>query len=162
MNSCPSTGQFSVPASVYVRAVARRRLWGVVWLPCLLLAAAAIAGCFDSRFWFLGLLLLFIIYPMALSLTWLSLAARPAMRWLLRPQEVSFHPDGITVEFYGYEEDAPPAGTFRLTSDDIRETEQSGKYVTLFLNQNKFDIDFLLIPAENLPQGVNFSELIKE
>ena len=84
------------------------------------------------------------------------------MRWLLRPQEVSFHPDGITVNFYGYEEDAPTAGTLRLTSDDIRETEQSGKYVTLFLNQNKFDIDFLLIPAENLPQGVNFSELIKE
>lgn len=99
MNSCQSTGQFSVAASVYVRAVARRRLWGVVWLPCLLLAAAAIAGWFDSRFWFLGLLLLFIIYPMALSLTWLSLAARPAMRWLLRPQEVSFHPDGITVDF---------------------------------------------------------------
>lgn len=101
-----TTGQFSVAAAVYVKAVARRRLWGVIWLPALLLAAAAVVGCFDNRFWFLGLLLLFIVYPMALSLTWLSLAARPAMRWLLRPQEVAFEQSRTTVDFYGYDEDA--------------------------------------------------------
>ena len=162
MSSSPTTGQFRVEAAVYVKTAARRRLWSVVWLPALLLAAAAVAGCFDSRFWFLGLLLLLIIYPMALSLTWLAYVARPEMRWLLRPQELTIDPDGATVGFYGYDEDAPLESSLHLAQGDIREGESTGKYTAIFLTENSFGINFLLVPTEKLPAEVNFYELIKE
>ena len=162
MSGRMTTGQFSVAAAVYVKAEARRRLWGVIWLPALLLAATAVAGYFDNRFWFLGLLLLFIVYPMVLSLTWLSLASRPAMRWLLRPQKVIFEPGKTTVDFYGYDEDAPVVASLSLSDGDITDVEQTGKYVTVFLRENSFGIDFLLIPTEILSPDVNLFELIKE
>ena len=151
------TPRFSVGAAAYVKAAARRRLWRIIWLPAILLVAAAIAGAYDSRWWYVGLMLLFIVYPMVLSLTWLAMAAHPSMRWLLRPQQWSVSPGGIDIVFFGYDDDSPAVGSLALDSSMLGTPEHHGPYWQIDTPTHPHKIDFLLIPtelvpAENLPQ----------
>ncbi len=62
---------YSVAASAYVSAEARRCLakwWWAVLVPPV---ALAIAGAYDIRFFYLCLMVSLIVYPMALSMMWM-------------------------------------------------------------------------------------------
>lgn len=149
-----STGIFTVGAKPYVSTAARRLLATWWWLPTLLAAALLIAGTFDNRDLYLCLMLVFIVYPSAMSLSWLALAARPAMRWCPRPQHIESAPDGgITVVFHAYPTADKPVGdeVARLTVDaaDLDEAERHGTLLQVPLSKpNRLAINFLLIPAE--------------
>ena len=171
------TPRFSVCATAYVKVAARRRLWCIIPLPALALLACAVAGFADMRWWYVGLMLLFIVFPMVLSFTWIVMAAHPAMRWLLRPQCWTFSPGAVEVDFFHF----PPAGPDTsdrsdrtdntdspdgLNSDipvehlhielrDITEAETVGQYRVLDLSGRPLKIDFLLIPNELVPPDFN-------
>lgn len=89
-----TTAVFTVDASAYISAIARKRLLSWLWLPATLLLGLGVAAMYDHRFAYLMLIVLFIIYPMATSMAWMALAAKkkphtvhetPAMGFLYQP-----------------------------------------------------------------------------
>lgn len=146
-----STPVFSVGTSEYVRTEARGLLFRWCWVPALLVAAAAIAGFHDNRYWFLGLMLVFIVYPMAMSFTWLLLAGSKHMSRLCRPQSLSVREGVWTINFYPFEYDPEtipePLHTTVFTDNDISEVECGGRYYRINLQRPADGIPFILIPA---------------
>lgn len=155
-----ATGLFRVPAAEFVKATASRRLWSVAWIPAMLLIAAGIAGTADSRFWFLGLMLLFIVYPMAMSMAWFRLVGHPSMEYLLRPQTWLIDGDSLIVRFHNYhsdDEEGEPTvkETIAFSSGILDEAETHRKFTLIPAPENKFRIQFLLIPAGHATALIN-------
>lgn len=152
---------FTPSASAYAAAYVRRKA-GLV-LGCILppVIAAAIAGLFDMRWWFVGLMLLFIVLPMALSMAWFTLIAKPEMAVRLRPQKWNFTPDGgAEIEFYRFpatddtEDTFVLADTFSFTPSDITDIVEEGNNTRFCLHKgSRFDI--LLIPTPLCPPAIN-------
>lgn len=161
-----TTPRFTVRATDYVNAVARRRLWSIAWLPALLIASAAIVGAYDTRFLYVALMLLFIVYPMVLSLTWLAMAAHSSMRWLLRPQTWTFGPDGnLTIVFYTWpspddddKDAAEPEAVGQITLDAaaLEEATPQRRFYCVPAPAKPLGINFLLIPTELWPDLQGF------
>ncbi|MBD5232549.1 MAG: hypothetical protein HDS65_00050 [Bacteroidales bacterium] len=145
--------RFTPGAERYVKAEAMRRLSRVWWLAALVIAATAVACCNDSRYFFLGLMLLFIVYPMAVSFMWMILAGNKAVVLFSRPQEWSFTDDGAEVRFYPYkaDEDTPPVATVQIPFARIISTEDKGKWLLIRAKELPHNFPFLLIPADSVP-----------
>lgn len=148
------TGIFRVPSTEFVKVAAGRRLWSVAWLPGLLLLAAAIAGFADPRFWYLGLMLLFIIYPMVMSMAWFRMVGHRSMEVLLRPQSWTLDGENLTVRFHFYHPDADgetPAvkESLVLPAVVLEDAESHRRFTVVPLPDNRFKIDFLIIPADS-------------
>lgn len=168
-----TTPRFSVSSAAYVKVAARRRMWRIIPIPALALLAAAAAGFADPRWWYVGLMLLFIVFPMVLSFTWMVMAAHPAMRWLLRPQQWTFTPDAVEVNFFPFlpaesdkadrsdESDKPdpaddlPVEHLRIPLKDMTEADSVSTYRVFDLPLRPLKIDFLLIPRDLVPQDFN-------
>lgn len=147
--------RYTVPASAYVKAEARMRLWRYWWLVAVPSLVLAVVGAYDSRYWYLLLMLLFIVYPMAMSFAWMVLAAHKSMQWRLRPQEVENGDDCLMVRFYPYDDaEADAIDVFVIPDDCLFTAERQSDYLRVALPQpNKLDMTFLLIPADRVPAG---------
>lgn len=145
---------FTIGIHRYVRATTRRLILRHMWLPAAVLAALSAAGFNDSRFWYLALIILFIIYPMAVSMMWISLAAKPELTALSRPQRWSFGSDSLTIDVYPFEYDTTTecAGTFTVPFDKIR-TVETGRITTVYLEDGTLPYPFLLIPSDLIPEA---------
>ena len=147
------TPRFTVGASEYVKTDARQRLSHWWWCIAVPVVALCIAGIVDSRYFYLALMLIFIVYPMLLSFAWLATAAHKTMPRLTRPQEWQFSADAFVVDFYPFEntEDSIPLKTIRISNNDITDIRRTGKYWQFIVKAQVYDIKFLLIPAEYVP-----------
>ena len=168
-----TTPRFSVSSADYVKVAARRRMWRYILLPALAILAAAAAGFTDPRWWYVGLILLFTVFPLVLSVTWMVMAAHPAMRWLLRPQRWTFTPDAVEVDFFRFPPavsdlsdksdrsdksdpaDALPVEHLRIPLKDMTEADSVSTYRVFDLAPRPLKIDFLLIPRDLVPQDFN-------
>lgn len=147
------TQRFSIPASAYVNAMARRRLTTWSWVAAVAVIAAGVAGFADSRYWYLGLMLLFIVYPMVLSFTWIAVAGRRDVALLTHPQEWLFDDtDGISVYLYPFEcdDDTQPVSSLKIPRDRIKNAEGS-RLMKIDAPGVRDKLDFLLIPANEVP-----------
>lgn len=154
------TSIFRIPATEFVKVSASRRLWSVAWIPALLIIAAAIAGAADSRFWFLGLMFIFIVYPMAMSMAWFRLVGHPSMELLLRPQSWTLDGDSLIVRFHNYEpeeKECEPAvkETVVFPAGILDDAESHRKFTIIPVPENKYRIQFLLIPAGQAATLIN-------
>lgn len=147
--------RYTVPASAYIKAEVRKRLWRFWWLIAAVMLVPAIAGCYDSRYWYVLLMLLFIVQPMVLSFTWFALAAHKSMQWRLRPQETEVGQNGLIVRFYPYDDpDAAAVDVLEIPFDAIAALERQSGYLMVALTKpNKMNISFLLLPADIIPVG---------
>lgn len=136
-------------ASAYLRKYALR--WAMVAL--LPLCIFIVAGMADNRWWFVGLMLLFIIYPMAASFAWLSLLGRPQMARLLRPQSVEFSPEGFQLTFYTFphpDEPTLPMDSVFISKQEIRSSHATARTFSFNLVKGA-PFDLILIPAKYMP-----------
>lgn len=156
-----TTPRFSVSSADYVNVAARRRMWRFILLPALAILAAAAAGFTDPRWWYVGLILLFTVFPLVISVTWMVMAAHPAMRWLLRPQQWTFTPDAVDVDFFRFptvesdKSDDLPVEHLRIPLKDMTEADSVSTFRVFDLPARPLKIDFLLIPRDLVPQDFN-------
>ncbi|MCM1066475.1 MAG: hypothetical protein NC418_02755 [Muribaculaceae bacterium] len=152
----PTSGLYSVAISAYIKAEARHRLAGLWWIPAVAALSLAIAGTFDSRYLYLCLMVVLIVYPMVLSLSWLAIAARPCMSILTRPQHIEQLPDGnIKVCFHAFptdsdgEEQPSVVASIVLTPGVMAEAERLRNYLCVTPGPvNELSLPRVLIPLE--------------
>ncbi len=72
------------------------KYWWTVALP---LTAVVIWACSDSRAFYIGLMFLFVVYPMVLSIVWLKYAFSPRMLNAIKPQRLCLGEHTISVEY---------------------------------------------------------------
>ena len=150
------TSVFKVGASDYAAAQLRRLALRFVWLPAAILGACAAAGLLlaDSRWIFVCLILLFVVYPMLASLVWLSATASREASMLLRPQRWTVDSDGnveITFYTFSWPEEEVAAGSRRIDAADLRAVHASDSMVKVLTASTKASGGILLIPADILP-----------
>lgn len=141
---------FSIPAKAYAAARARRYAGAWATALALPLIAALIAGFYDMRWWFVGLMALFILYPMMLTMAWFTLTGSPAMALLLRPQRWTFNGDkSIYIEFFHFDTEEHPEPVDRRTVT-VRDVASGGRFSTVKAAPNQ-QFDILLIPSGLVP-----------
>lgn len=156
-----TTDRYRVDASAYVRLEATALIGRVWWVAALAAIVLGVMGTADTRWWYLALMLVFVVYPMALSMAWIVLAGRPAMAWLARPQSIHTTPEGAaTISFYRYdaEADDAPLDSLTIARSDISSVEYLQRYTRISLRPNRFDIKTLLIPSAHMPASFPLPE----
>lgn len=98
--------------------------WWIIAAP---LAAVAVWGCYDIRAVYVGLILLFIAFPMALTLVWFDYALSPATRRSVLQKRIVADDCGLTITYPGEDEETfvrPDEkmewGTFNTFTDNGR------------------------------------------
>lgn len=71
------------------------------------LAALVVASCYDTRFIYVTLIFVFIVFPMVLTMVWLKEGLAPETVRLSEPQRLVADDRGLTVEYLGRDEDSP-------------------------------------------------------
>lgn len=71
------------------------------------LAALVVASCYDTRFIYVTLIFVFIVFPMVLTMVWLKEGLAPETVRLSEPQRLVADDSGLTVEYLGRDEDSP-------------------------------------------------------
>ncbi len=162
MNACDTSisPRFTPGAAPYAKLATVRLLWRMAWLPAAAIVAAALAGFADSRYWYLGLMLVFIVYPGALSMVWISFAGKHAVATLSRPQEWEFGSDALTMRFYPFEndEDTEPVSVLSVPYSALHSLERSGQWLVVESREGFQGFPFALIPADSFPKTLNINE----
>lgn len=141
---------FNISPKTYAAARARQYAGALTAALALPLTAALIAGFYDVRWWFVGLMVIFIIFPMVLTMAWFSLTGSPSMALLLRPQRWTFRDDRkIDIEFFRFDLEENPAPIERRTVA-IRDVSPGSRYAIFKAAKNQ-SFHILLIPVELLP-----------
>lgn len=146
----PTSDIFSISPHTYAKARARK--YAGAWAVALVLPviAAVIAGFYDMRWWFVGLIVLFIIYPMVLTMAWFSLTGSPSMALLLRPQRCTFRRDRkVDIEFFHFDTEENPEPADRITVA-ISDADAGSRYITLKASPGQ-RLGLILIPVSQMP-----------
>ena len=144
---------YTVAASAYVNAEARRYIAKWWWAVAAAPAALAVAGAHDMRFLYLALMLVLVVYPMVLSMMWIVLAGRPSTSMLARPQHLSIDGDGATLFFHAFpkydEAEGEVIASVRIGAGAMQEAENHGKHFLVYIDMPDMPkVKYLLIPAE--------------
>lgn len=146
------TPVFRVSSSRYAAVEAKRWLARIGWIPAIAVLVALIAAMYDSRFLYVALMLVFVVYPMILTLAWLSLISRPLVIRRQQPQSWTIHCDGsVTVSYF--DPDGNQTGTEFIPHDAVSEVDNGDKYITLHLMSAPSD-GIIMIPASLAPQDL--------
>lgn len=143
---------FSISPQTYAKARARK--YAGAWAAALVLMVivAVVAGFYDMRWWFFGLIVLLIVYPMALTMAWFSLIGSPSVALLLRPQRCTFRSDRkVDIEFFHFDFDTEenPEPSDRLTVA-ICGVDSGSRYITLKASPGQ-RLGLILIPVSQMP-----------
>lgn len=156
------TETFKVPAAAYANAAARHLFFKV--LPALLavIAILAVAAGFDTRWAYVLLIVLFVVYPMIMSLAWMVCAAAPEVSLCTRPQRWEFTARTLTVSLLSenseYSENSENSRTvihtITVRPADIAAIAVRGANTVLRLVPgDKNTVRFLIIPTALIPEG---------
>jgi hypothetical protein len=152
------TTEFKIATGDYASLIARRWLAQWWWAFALPLFASIIASTSDTRFVYVSLILIFIIWPMALSFAWFNYMLKPSAIRAVRPCVATFTDQAVTLEYpapkVDSNDDRPaPAklSPVTLAWSDIKAIEQEGKLMLLItaIQGNKI-ADFTAIPTNAL------------
>lgn len=83
----------------YMRGLAWSWLAARWWIIAAPLAAVGVWACYDIRAVYVGLILLFIAFPMALTLVWLDYAFSPATRRSVMSKQLIADEKGVTIRY---------------------------------------------------------------
>lgn len=151
-----TTAVFQCPATAYVRVAARQRLLRQAWLPAALLTALAVAAFYDVRFVYVLLMVLFALYPMALTTAWLAMTGKPEFVMASRPQRWTFGSGAapaLRIEFFKFDCDTnnpeTPVADAELAASSIIRIERLKAYIAIWSKHP--DTPLLLIPSHLFP-----------
>lgn len=146
---------FACPAALYVRQAAGQRLrkWLVPALA--VLAALAVAACYDIRFAYLLLMAALIVYPMALTFAWIVLTGSKAFTLATRPQRWIMGGtarEAVTVEYFRFDCDREnpgrPVEKVAIAADQIEGISRSKGYTVVRTRSKATPL--LIIPTQIL------------
>lgn len=142
---------FTPGASMYASILARRLL--IRFLPGLLavLCIPAVWAFYDSRMIYLALILLFIIYPMIMSISWLTVTCSNHVTLCSRPQRWIFHDDSVTVDFLAYDGNTT-VDTIAFKWKDVSVTLSGGRYIIETDENARARI--LILPVDKVPENL--------
>lgn len=143
------TEVYKISAARYGRRVAMRlasRWWWAFALP---LGAAAVAGCWDWRWWFVGLVLIFILYPGLLFIAYYYYALSPEAVRVILPQKVQIDQDQLIFVYYPIADGCHAPKPRTVLRNEISSVSLDGAYVELHLSH----AEIIEIPKSAFPPG---------
>lgn len=126
-----TTETFSISPQQYMRELALAWLGRHWYLPVLPLAAVAIWAFYDLRAIYVGLILVFLIFPMAMSMVWFNYAFSPSALKAVAPKQLTFTDDAIRVDYADDEDRRIAFEPETICRQDIRTVEFRPKYISV-------------------------------
>lgn len=139
---------FAIQSKAYLNRLAV--LWlSDRWMWLVLPVIAVIAwALFDIRAIYVGLILIFLLYPMALTLVWFDYALSPQSIRAVTSKRLTVSDQGLRFEFLPKSEDQRPLEPVSYSWDDIISAEISSKSIFIVVGP-RLD-DRIEIPFEVL------------
>ena len=141
------TGDFAIAPSATAAFLARQwleRRWFLFALPT---AVLLLWGMFDVRMAIEGLMLIFVVWPMALSAVWFGQALDAASVTASMLHCVEFDEAGMTIRYVPCEERATPAPE-AISWERLMPAEHGKKTVTFRMKGSR---RVIIVPASALP-----------
>lgn len=110
------------------------------------LIAVAIWSAFDPRAIFVGVAVIFIIYPMAMTIVWFNYAMSPYSIRAISKKTVSVSEKGLTIEYIPLSDGHQPLPGETICWDAVLAAELTGDSLHLVLG-HKMD-QKMVLPAE--------------
>lgn len=110
------------------------------------LLAAVVWSFFDLRAVYVCLIMIFIVYPMALSFVWFNYAFSEQSRRAVSPKTVTCSKQGLRIDYKPIAEGLSPLPAQTLDWASVRSVETSSRGTTLVIG-SRLD-DRLSIPAD--------------
>lgn len=157
-NNVLETEPFSLPTGKYVKSILMMFLsdwwWGIVllMLSCVLLATLA-----NVLFIYVGLIILFILFPSALMYIYFYYSTTQEARIAILSKIIKIEETRIVIEFepivYNHDDDKGIEKTvvpkpIYISNTDVRNVENMGSYIRIFLKGGKYK--FITIPFEKV------------
>lgn len=137
---------FAIPSRNYINRLALNWLANHWWILATPLVGVCVWGLFDIRAVYVGLIIIFLIYPMSLTLVWFDYALSPQSIRAIMPKQVTVTNDGLRIDYLPKNDDCKPLPSAFIPWEDIRAAELSSNALTLILGQ-RLD-DRLTLPVE--------------
>lgn len=139
-----------------MKQVVRLRLRWMLVVYFILVAAVLIAGFWDLRWVFIGLILIFIIFPIAMFNAYFYYLLTPDAKLVIGRKKVIFLDVGsIEVVYYTEDEDGQPIPSGlrqMLPATDIKFIKSYGSNLIVGLSSGR--PGFIVIPHDSLPDGL--------
>lgn len=146
----------------YMRGLAWSWLAARWWIIAAPLAAVAVWACYDIRAVYVGLILLFIAFPMALTLVWFDYAFSPATRRSVMSKRLIADEKGVTIRYPDDAEEKVVRPDEFMTWDKFINYADNGRSVILIFGTrlderieipaDAFETDEWKIIKEHLPR----------
>ena len=137
---------YKVAPGKYLGAIARRvlsRLWWLLIVP----VGLSVAGLFDSRFYFLALIVLMLIYPAVLTISLLSEALRPEVVRRAASRRISIERGLITIyHLKSNDNDDDDLIFVPVETIEPKDYEDHGQITQINFSHKIYD--FLLVPSD--------------
>ena len=148
------TEYFSITSGKYVKTILLMMLFDYWWaILLLLLSCALLAALVNLAFVYVGLIILFILFPSALMFIYFYFSTTEEARIAVLSKKVKLEDDIIVVQFepimpVSYEEDENakpicPKSVF-IKKEDIKKIDDMGAFIRIYLKGGKYK--FLTIP----------------
>ncbi|MDE5555130.1 MAG: hypothetical protein K2J10_08120 [Muribaculaceae bacterium] len=141
---------FTIPSRNYINRLAFTWLANRWWLLALPLVAVSVWALFDIRAVYVGLVIIFLLYPMALTLVWFDYAMSPQSIRAITPKQVTVTKDGLKIDFLPKNEDCRPLPSVFLPWCEVQSAELSSNTLSLVLG-TRLD-DRLTLPSDAFSQ----------
>lgn len=142
----------AVSSSVYMSAIARRVALRAWWLPVLALIVIAAGLYSDIRIAILGLMLLFIIYPMIMSFTIMRYATLPCLAERTLANRFALIDGHLHIADVEADEESGQESVRHLGEYDISGVAHSGSYI--IFSTGKGVADIIIAPADDVDPSV--------
>lgn len=142
---------FSIPPRRYIRQLAvdwATRNWLILTLPA---ASALVWSIFDVRAVYVALILLFLVYPMTLTLVWFNYAFSPNCIRAITPKQATVSSEGISIEYQPTSDDRPPLKPCFIDWRDVLSAEMTARTIDLVLGKG-ID-DKLRLPVDSFSEN---------
>lgn len=143
-----TTEQFRLTPAKYLRVAAGKLLPAVTACMALPLVACLVAACFDLRWAFVALILLFLVAPTLMAYIYFYKLLAPEAREALQPKKIVFEKDALTVVYLPVEDDMPVPAPRRIRHTEITDRHFSAGCLMLYVAGDRYP---LLIPQEAMP-----------
>ena len=114
--------------------LAKRWAWFVIPL-----LAVIIWSFYDLRAVYVGLMLVFILFPMAMSFVWFNYAFSPQSRMAISPKTVECSEDGLSVEYLPIAEGVEPLQPQSIKWNKVKSVERGSGRIVLHLGDRLDD-----------------------
>lgn len=145
-----TTEPFRLSPAKYLRVAAGKLLPRVLTVLAVPVMACFVAACFDLRWAFVGLILLFLVAPTLIAYIYFYKLLTPEAREALQPKKITFEKECLTVEYLSVEENAPVPASRRISHKEITDRYFSAGCLVLQIKGTRYP---LLIPEGMIPQG---------